>query len=379
MSQLPNNSDVRQSMYRLAQYAFNKPDTKERRLAFEWLAEHSYNFGHMDDTGCVTHQIMGTPLPVQLFNKEVTMEGIGYVASYPEARGQGGIKPLFTEFFEHAKANDTILSYLAPFSQSFYRQFGYENAIDHRCYRWSKEDFMTLKKAERATYRRGTWNDDTLIDGVKACYCRTLATRHGNTQRKAWWWAYMAQKHPDYHFATVMNDDEVVAYMIYEMTSEFHIVELAYERFEQLLQLLQFAKAHQSTFNTFTYEGPSDEDLRFCFDEGVTLEFKQVPYMMVRIIDLPQFFQIVQPELQPMCFEVHDAYCKWNHGVWEWDGTRLQLTDKAPQFTADITAWTPFFLGIESMKALVYRGQVETNLSYYPTMEAQTIVLSDYF
>ncbi|BDP76677.1 phage antirepressor KilAC domain-containing protein [Enterococcus faecium] len=44
------------------------------------------------------------------------MAGIGYVASYPEARGQGGINQIMEKILEDCRDRKVSLSYLAPFS-----------------------------------------------------------------------------------------------------------------------------------------------------------------------------------------------------------------------------------------------------------------------
>ena len=77
-----------EEMFDLATYAFNGADTPERRERFRTLAENSWNYGFFDEEDRLTSQVMATPFPVNFYGQEYLMAGIGYVASYPEARGQ---------------------------------------------------------------------------------------------------------------------------------------------------------------------------------------------------------------------------------------------------------------------------------------------------
>ena len=55
--------------------------------------------------------------------------GIGGVASLPEYRRMGAIRAIFDSIFAQAPERGWAVSYLYPFSFTFYRQFGYERVI----------------------------------------------------------------------------------------------------------------------------------------------------------------------------------------------------------------------------------------------------------
>ena len=84
------------SMFQLNNYAFNKAFDKNRYDSYQILAQNSDTFGYQHD-GIVTNQLMSIKRSANIFDTKLPMAGIGYVASYPEARGQGGIKNLFIE------------------------------------------------------------------------------------------------------------------------------------------------------------------------------------------------------------------------------------------------------------------------------------------
>lgn len=59
----------------------------------------------------------------EVFGNHVPMAGIGYVASYPEYRGQGHISKLMKEILQDLHEQDVPFANLAPFSESFYRHY----------------------------------------------------------------------------------------------------------------------------------------------------------------------------------------------------------------------------------------------------------------
>ena len=67
--------------------------------------------------------------PLMVYGKKLSMGGVGYVSSLPEYRGNGGISRLMKEILSDLHEQGTAVSNLAPFSERFYRHFGYENTI----------------------------------------------------------------------------------------------------------------------------------------------------------------------------------------------------------------------------------------------------------
>ena len=74
------------------------------------------------------------------------MAGIGYVVSYPEARGQGGINQIMEKILKDCRERKVSLSYLAPFSYPFYRRYGYEQVFDQANYQLDSRDIPNVKK-----------------------------------------------------------------------------------------------------------------------------------------------------------------------------------------------------------------------------------------
>ncbi|MDU0409732.1 hypothetical protein N42HA_02773 [Lactococcus lactis] len=130
----------------LATYAFHKPKTKERAKAFDKLLEFSTPYGHYENQK-LTSMVIDSHFNVYWKNQEVKTSGIGYVASYPEFRGNGAIRQLMTKSLRDNYEKGVIFSYLAPFSYAFYEKFGYHYAFNQKHYRLAAQDFPKGKRS----------------------------------------------------------------------------------------------------------------------------------------------------------------------------------------------------------------------------------------
>lgn len=84
----------------------------------------------LDDDATMTATFAVIPWTGSFDGHEVAMGGIGGVASLPQYRRGGAIRGCFEAALPDMYARGTVLSYLYPFSNAFYRRFGYELACD---------------------------------------------------------------------------------------------------------------------------------------------------------------------------------------------------------------------------------------------------------
>jgi len=85
-------------------------------------------FADDDETMLATMTVV--PWTANFDGHAVGMGGIGGVASLPQYRRGGAIRACFGAALPDMYADGTLLSYLYPFSTSFYRKFGYELGSD---------------------------------------------------------------------------------------------------------------------------------------------------------------------------------------------------------------------------------------------------------
>ena len=117
-------------------------------------------FADIPDAILVSDEVMivDTHFQVSFQGQTVPMAGIGYVASYPEFRGNGAASQLMTEILQENYQKETLFSYLAPFSYSFYSKFGYRYVFNQKHYEIDAADFplgekthLTVKRTDFVT------------------------------------------------------------------------------------------------------------------------------------------------------------------------------------------------------------------------------------
>ena len=139
---LEKNQDNLNKIASLIEYAFLKNEDLTHDINFKSRYNHSIGYGCFNQTK-LTSYIMVNQFKSEVFGNHVPMAGIGYVASYPEYRGQGHISKLMKEILQALHEQDVPFANLAPFSESFYRHYGFSNSIYQTEYRFSGKALKT--------------------------------------------------------------------------------------------------------------------------------------------------------------------------------------------------------------------------------------------
>lgn len=357
---LMNQKDY-QEMFELVSYAFNFNKDSERQKRFEFLAQHSDNYGYFQGEQ-LTSQIMATPFIVNLFGKEFKMAGIGFVASYPEFRGQGGINQLMEQALKDMREDGTLLSYLAPFSYPFYRRYGYEQVFERLEYRLAAEDWPKINRQE-GTIIRGTWEE--VKPGIMAVYQQNPHNHRGGVRREDWWYDYNFSLKSDFHFAVYQNQaGEYQGYVIYRFDgSNFIIHEWAYLNLSAFKGLAGFIASHNGAFKEFSYEvGYDGADRNYLLDKPFAKRSLR-PEMMARIVDVIPFIEKYPfpKKATSVTLEVtEDKYGPWNTGTYlieiRPDGKAIisKMVAEAPDITIAIQQLTQLLMGYQSIEELVF-------------------------
>ncbi len=315
--------------YALARYAFNKPQSPNRDAAFASLYAHSdaWGIGEPLQSG-----LLSTNFAVDFAGVNYKMSGIGYVASYPEAGGNGGITAIMHEAFAKMRENGETLSYLAPFSATFYRRFGYEGAFDQVTHELNASDFPKVPRPNAAlSVKRMRFA--AAIPAMQEVYDRNKVSTRGGLLRANWWWLNLADHYPKREVAVAMMGDRATGYVVYERAGDTFILhELMHDDLDALIALGRFVGAHRSAFAKFVYTTGNPESLHDLFPEPLVLKSSTAAYMMARIVDLKDFMQRYPyqvSDLAPVILQVNDDFIPENDGLWE-----LSINDGQVSFEA---------------------------------------------
>lgn len=373
-----------EEMFKLASYAFNKELTVERRERFARLVENSNNYGLMVD-GKLASQVMSTPFEVNFHGVTYKMGGIGYVASYPEYRGQGKIHEIMFQILSDMKKEKIALSYLAPFSYRFYRRFGYEQVFENLHYQLSANHLPKVIETTGQVHRMKLKEAEPFLEDL---YEKDEKNHKGGVKRAEWWWNYILSKNKMRDYAVYFDDkNQPQGYVSYERNgSTFHIVEWVYLNVEAFKGLGKFILSHASAFETFDYTAPNTEhSLEFLVQEPqgkVAIE----PYMMGRIVDLNLFLS-QYPYLKvngnhEFYLEVDDDFAPWNRGIWHLvlneTGTHFEKVAEEisegnyqgkPLIKGNIQAFTQLFMGYRRPKTLAFYNRIKADEKVLASLE----------
>lgn len=277
----------------LATYAFNKPRSKEREEAFDKLLSFSKPYSYWENDE-LSSMIIDTSFRVYWKDAKLKMSGIGYVASYPEFRGNGSIRKLMTDILEDNYEAGTALSYLAPFSYQFYGQFGYHYAFDQKAYTIPAQEFPKGKKTVGQVQRR-TVSEELLEEAAEV---HDQVYNQGSLVRPQHVWEYYFKYKAQPFFATYEENGRVLGYLIYEFAgTAFVIRECITLTQEAQDALYRFVSSHAASFEVIKWTAPSNVFLEYDLAEPSRIELQLQPYMQARIVNLQAFLKVNgQPE-----------------------------------------------------------------------------------
>lgn len=365
---LEKNQDNLKQVASLVEYAFLKNGDLTKDANFMSRYDHSVGYGYFNQDK-LTSYIMVNKFKSEVFGHHVPMAGIGYVASYPEYRGQGHISKLMKEILQDLHNQGIPFTNLAPFSESFYRHYGFSNSIYQTEYRFSGEALRSFKLPKSGHIVRGKWDDLLVQNGVIQLYERQLHTddERNTVIREAWWWNRLNTYYSNRNIAVYFDGDErPIGYLIYRLDRDVFLADELYAITPQgYFAMLGFMGAHVGTSKEFRMILPENSILAELFPEQHLLDVHKRPYMMSRIIDFERMLSYMKP-LQEGSFNlevISDDQCPWNIGVWQITNKNGQVAckpieDGLVDYSGSITAWTQVLLGRLSMRDAVKLGVI---------------------
>lgn len=352
----------------LVEYSFLKTNDLRQDANFLSRYDHSMGFGEYKD-GKLASYIMVNEFESRIFAKKVKMGGVGYVASYPENRGQGDINRLMNEIILELYKQNYAISNLAPFSESFYRRYGYENAIYEKMYELNPAYLRFFKPIKEGKIVRGKWKDSNLKEAVIKLYQDKLNqnNQRNTVDREEWWWDRLDTYYPG-RFICVYFDknNHPAGYMFYRIRDrDFRVEELYYKTPQAAKALLSIIASHSSSDLKYYVKMPESSLLGEFFPEQEGLKVQILPYMMTRIINVEQVLEALYlTNSGKINIEItDDEIVAENNGTWEIDQinkeTKVRKNEKDPDYSGSLTNWTKVLLGHLTLKQAVRLGFIK--------------------
>lgn len=359
------DKDKFNEFYQLYLYSFNREDSQHRKDVFKERFDHSLVYGIMNGQK-LGSGLFSIPFDVNFHGVDYKMNGIGDVMSAPEFGGRGGAGSLLNAALSDMYHNHVTLSYLAPFSYGYYRQFGFEQVFDHAVISMENTNLPRIKNSEHGRVERNAIKD--LHDDIKLMY---LSHNHrGGVVRAKWWWDHMINKHVNYQVATAYDDtDNLIGYLIYYNDGETFYIHEWFNQTPLSRQLLgKFVTKHQSIFRKFVYEVPDPDFKADILEDPNSAEIVVKPYMMARIVDLNDFMKRypVQISVLPKTYLKITDDLDWNNHVWklsiENGIVNFEIADEAtPDMEMTIQTLTKAMFGYRSLRSLRKYNRITGN------------------
>lgn len=371
----------------LVEYAFLKNNDIREDPNFLSRYNHSMSFGEYKD-GHLASYIMVNKFKSMIFAKKVKMGGVGYVASYPENRGQGDINRLMKEIMLELHDQNYAISNLAPFSETFYRRYGYENAIYEKMYQIQPAYLRFFKAVQEGKVVRGRWSDSSLKNAVIKLYQAKLNQddQRNTVVRAEWWWDRLDTYYPGRSICVYFDKkQQPQGYMFYRIVERnFRVEEMYYQTPQAAKAVLSIIASHSSSDLKYYVKMPEESLLEEFFPEQEGITVKILPYMMTRIINIKQVLE-ASPLVnnKKLTIEVtNDDIIAENNGVWLIDNAnepRVREVETDPDYTASLTNWTKVLLGHLTLKQAVQLGFVKENHPVNTDFVKGDVSFYDYF
>lgn len=324
-------AEIRQLMHEhldakmeLLQFAFQMTLSPERLEEERKYFRPELDFGLFDESGRLLSIVTVLPFETWIGGRKLAMGGVAGVASWPDARRQGGVRRLLQHSLVAMRQRGQSVSMLAPFSFAFYRKLGYEMTIERKQY--TLETRHLPPREETPGTVKIVAKDHALLNNVYASYAAQFA---GALVRDAQWWERKVLSKPGIVAAYFDEAGAAQGYVFYEVSARtFKVHDWAALTEDARRALWSYAANHDSMITQLTITMPADDALSFLVPDP---RFKQEvqPYFMSRIVDaeafLPQYRFTEAERASEIALTIADSHAPWNEGSWrlriEADGT----------------------------------------------------------
>ncbi len=293
---------------------------------------------------------------------------VGGVGTEPEYRRNGLVRQFFSGAWENVEKENIPLSFLHPFSFSYYRKLGYERVSDHRILEFPMKalDFvprytgvvrcMAPQRAEdlAAVYNR-------FAEGRNIMFRRNAETAYMSAQNPSAevYLLYGEAGEPEGY---VVLDREQYYYVNRMVSVNLHVRELCFTSPEALLKLLGFLRMFEGQMDTIKIHNCAmAPELETALRHYTHTQITVIPDIMARVHDVEAVLKAVTYPQTPGCFTVrvrepegtgHNpaktdgcwrvAYGKGNVSI-------ERLSNDAPcDLDCDICAFTRLIFGFDS-------------------------------
>ena len=279
----------------------------------------------------------------------VEMGGVGNVCTLPEYRHGGSIRKIFEKALPEMKEQGKVFSYLYPFSNTFYRKFGYEVCNAKNELKIPIGHFSHFPVPENMEMHEPGGD----FTGYAQVYDKFIANMNLPILRDAATWAklydkdpYISRQYAYLHRDKTGNPD---AYIIFSAEGHTHegiglkVHEIAWTGPCGLNSVFGFINGMSAQTSHISWVAPGSFNPYPMFPNCDNIEISRPASGMNRIVDVKNALSLVKTPGQAgkAVISVYDNFMPQNTGVYdiEWDAggpAEVKGSNSSPDMETDI-------------------------------------------
>lgn len=319
--------------------------------------------GVFNDKGKLCSSVYLIPYEMRFNGNTVKMAGIGGVATLPEERNKGYIKELFRYCFKEMLENNQIFSVLYPFSNAYYRQFGYEWCIKSQSVKIPLKSFSHFSMVGEVKLYSNKEDKDI----IKKIYAEFIENKNLSVVRNEKIWDKLLDKDPyktrQYTYVYFNNIGKPMSYIVFEITGDIElnikVVELVWLDYESLTGIFGFIKCFYPQLKFFMCSIPEFINIHLLFPEPYDIKSELLISGMNRIVNLQKVFKLLSfPEKQgQIAIKVKDSFIEGNNGTflltWSPKGIEVVKKECTPDLFCTIEVLTQMITGCATLEDFI--------------------------
>ena len=217
-------------------------------------------YGAFTESGELMASMAAIPLSFYYEGKAFTGFGVGGVSTYPHHRKKGAIRTMFEQMLRDAYDEGRLLSYLYPFSESFYGRFGYCRMNNSTGYSFDLRGIPDkIWEGKFELYQKGR---EEVMDACKEAY-EEFAVRFGlMVKREEPDWNILkdakAWENNNYLYLYRDHAGKPAGYIVFKRKGgDLDCREFIFRDYETLCDMLAFMKGYASDYRNICFHAPS--------------------------------------------------------------------------------------------------------------------------
>lgn len=343
------------------------------------------------DEGMLCSCIDIYPMQAVMNGHEVGLTGIGTVSTLPEKRRKGYIRELMKYSLGQARERGDVFAFLYPFSNVYYRQFGYEPCMARDIVTYPLRSLGVFEPSgTMEMYLPG--NDRSDIEEV---YRAFGSGKNFMILRDEELWRLRLDKDPfkscRYVYLHRNDGGRADGYLVFSRKPgadmDVVIEEFAYLDFDALRSMLGFLGTFSGNSRDVVLTAPLSMRPELLFAEPNAVASRRSFDGMGRIVDAEcALATLTLPEKKSVAVEVRDDFLDWNNATFKLSAhgavTRVERTDTDPDMSCDVGTLAQLVSGFASLDecSALGKASVAGNKELLQTVFYQRdVFISDYF